>query len=126
MAWAHPEFGSLIAVACDRSILIFEETSYGQGKNTQNGWVKRSPPLSDARDSITDLKVLVYSYSRSNCYLKLFISENSLIRILQCLIYDFFCHIYKIIAVANFFNFNFNRSPFKKIYFHLNLKINPK
>lgn len=56
MAWAHPEFGSLIAVACDRSVLIFEETSYGQGKNTQNGWVKRSPPLSDARDSITDLK----------------------------------------------------------------------
>ena len=66
VAWAHPEFGSLIAVACDRSVLIFEETSYGQGKNTQNGWVKRSPPLSDARDSITDLKVFVYSYNRTN------------------------------------------------------------
>lgn len=56
VAWAHPEFGSLIAVACDRLVWIFEETCFGSGKNTQNGWVKRMPALSDARDSITDLK----------------------------------------------------------------------
>lgn len=56
VAWAHPEFGSLIAVACDRLVWIFEETCFGSGKNTQTGWVKRTPPLSDSRAAITDLK----------------------------------------------------------------------
>lgn len=56
VAWAHPEFGSLIAVACDRHVWIYEETCFGSGKNTQTGWVKRTPPLSDAHRTITDLK----------------------------------------------------------------------
>ena len=30
--------------------------NFGSGKNTQTGWVKRTPPLSDAHRTITDLK----------------------------------------------------------------------
>ena len=58
MAWAHPEFGSLIAVACDRVVWIYEEACFGNGRNTrvENGWVKRTPALSDLRAAITDLK----------------------------------------------------------------------
>lgn len=53
MVWAHPEFGSLIAVACDRVVWFYEEASFGSGRNTQNGWVKRTPALTDARAPIT-------------------------------------------------------------------------
>lgn len=56
VAWAHPEFGSLIAVACDRSVWIYEEQCYGMGKTTACGWIKRMPALADARAPITDLK----------------------------------------------------------------------
>jgi hypothetical protein len=56
VAWAHPEFGSLIAVACDRLVVIYEEACYGSGRMTQSGWIKRTPTLSDARAAITDLK----------------------------------------------------------------------
>ena len=56
VAWAHPEFGSLIAVACDKHVWIYEETCLGSGKGDKSGWVKRTPPLSDARAAITDLK----------------------------------------------------------------------
>lgn len=55
VAWAHPEFGSLLAVAFDRLVWIYEETCFGTGRNTQNGWVKRNT-LQDARFAITDLK----------------------------------------------------------------------
>lgn len=54
VAWAHPEFGSLLAVACDRYVWIYEEVC--SGKMTQSGWIKRIPPLSDARFPIIDLK----------------------------------------------------------------------
>ena len=35
IAWAHPEFGSLIAVACDRIVWIYEEACFNSGRNTQ-------------------------------------------------------------------------------------------
>ena len=35
---------------------FYEEACFGSGKNTQNGWVKRMPALTDVRGTITDLK----------------------------------------------------------------------
>ncbi len=34
-------------------VWFYEEASFGSGRNTQNGWVKRTPALTDARASIT-------------------------------------------------------------------------
>jgi WD40 repeat protein len=56
VVWAHPEFGSLIAVACDRTVWIYEEASFGSGRNTLNGWVKHTPAFTYLRAPITDLK----------------------------------------------------------------------
>lgn len=45
----------MLAVAFDRVVWIYEETCFGTGKSTQNGWVKRLV-LHDSRSTITDLK----------------------------------------------------------------------
>lgn len=80
VAWAHPEFGSLIAVACDRLVWIYEETCFGSGKNTQNGWVKRTPAFSDARAAVTDLK-----FAPKFLGLQLVIcAQNGEVRIYEC------------------------------------------
>jgi nucleoporin SEH1 len=78
VAWAHPEFGSLIAVACDRQILIYEEACFGTGKTVQS-WFKRAT-LSDARAPITDLK-----FSPKLVGLQLITcSQNGEVRIYEC------------------------------------------
>lgn len=80
VAWAHPEFGSLIAVACDKHVWIYEETCFGSGKGDKSGWVKRTPPLSDARAAITDLK-----FAPKFLGLQLAIcSQNGEVRIYEC------------------------------------------
>jgi nucleoporin SEH1 len=56
VAWAHPEFGQLIAVAHDRLVWLFEELCHGNNKNLQGGWIKRTPGFLDARATITDIK----------------------------------------------------------------------
>lgn len=79
VAWAHPEFGSLIAVACDRLVWIYEETCFGSGKNT-HGWVRRTPALSDARSAVTDLK-----FAPKFLGLQLAIcAQNGEVRIYEC------------------------------------------
>lgn len=55
VAWAHPEFGNLLAVAFDRVVWIYEETCFVTARTIQNGWVKRLA-LHDSRSTITDLK----------------------------------------------------------------------
>lgn len=79
VAWAHPEFGSVLAVAFDRLVWIFEETCFGTGKNTQNGWVKRNA-LQDGRAAITDLK-----FAPKFLGLQLLIcAQNGEVRIYEC------------------------------------------
>lgn len=80
VAWAHPEFGSLLAVACDRVVLIYEEACYGTGKITQSGWIQRPQGLSDARAAITDLK-----FAPKYLGLQLVLcAQNGEVRIYQC------------------------------------------
>lgn len=70
----------MIAVACDRLVWIYEEASFGSGKNTQNGWVKRTPAFSDARAAITDLK-----FAPKFLGLQLVIcAQNGEVRIYEC------------------------------------------
>lgn len=58
VAWAHPEFGQLIAVAYDRTVCIFEELCHSGGNKCtqQPSWAKRVPPFTDSRSQITDIK----------------------------------------------------------------------
>lgn len=56
VAWAHPEFGQIIAVAQDRLVWIYEELCFTNSKNSQAGWNKRVPAFSDARAPISDIK----------------------------------------------------------------------
>lgn len=81
VAWAHPEFGSFLAVACDRYVWIYEEACYGSGKNTQSGWIKRMPPLSDARSPIIDLKFAPKQIGQMQLVL---CAQNGEVRIYQC------------------------------------------
>ncbi len=59
---------------------IYEEASFSSGRNTQNGWVKRSPAFSDAKSPITDLK-----FAPKFLGLQLAIcSQNGEVRIYEC------------------------------------------
>lgn len=79
VAWAHPEFGSLLAVAFDRLVWIYEETCFGTGRSTQNGWVRRLA-LHDSRAAITDLK-----FAPKYLGLQLVIcTQNGEVRIYEC------------------------------------------
>jgi nucleoporin SEH1 len=79
VAWAHPEFGSLIAVACDRLVWVYEETCFNAGKSAQSGWIKRAK-LTDAHAPITDLK-----FAPKNLGLQLIVcSQNGEVRIYEC------------------------------------------
>lgn len=58
VTWAHPEFGSLIAFACDRVAFVYEEACLGNQPGTgkpNSTWIKRTT-MNDARAPITDLK----------------------------------------------------------------------
>jgi nucleoporin SEH1 len=79
IAWAHPEFGSSIAVACDRQVWFYEEACFGS-KHFQNGWIKRVPAISDTLALITDLK-----FAPKYLGLKLVMcDQNGGVRIYEC------------------------------------------
>jgi hypothetical protein len=58
-------------------VWFYEEASFGSGRNTQNGWVKRTPALTDARAPITG-NYLLMSILKTPPKLKLKINFKTL------------------------------------------------